>query len=61
MSADNWCRCPRCERDKDCFREDYSVSGAEDGVVEVRYRGFCRMCRLEVEFTHRHIIRGLGD
>ena len=34
------------------FREDYEVTGAEDGVVVVSYSGHCRVCRLACTFRH---------
>jgi hypothetical protein len=38
------------------FREDYEICGAEDGVVEVTYRGVCGICNLRMEFKHSHEI-----
>lgn len=38
------------------FREDYEIFGAEDGTVEVRYRGACGTCNLRMEFGHSHEI-----
>lgn len=38
------------------FREDWSVSGAEEGVVTVEYSGCCQNCGLGLEFTHKHEI-----
>ena len=35
------------------FREDYSFSGAEDGVICADYGGSCRECGLEIAFTHQ--------
>jgi hypothetical protein len=41
------------------FREDYEIYGAEDGLVEVSYRGGCRECGLSLEFEHAHTIDGV--
>lgn len=36
---------------KATFREDYEIYGAEDGGVEVNYRGSCNCCGLALKFT----------
>ena len=36
---------------KATFREDYEIYGAEDGGVEVSYRGGCGVCGLQLKFT----------
>lgn len=33
------------------FREDYEIYGAEDGAIEVNYRGSCKDCGLTMKFT----------
>lgn len=38
------------------FREDYEISGAEDGCIDVEYRGHCDTCGLSVRVDHQHII-----
>jgi hypothetical protein len=41
------------QRDR-TFREDYSITGAEDGEVEVRYSGRCTYCNLKLSFVDTH-------
>lgn len=36
------------------FREDYEIGGAEEGLIEVSYRGGCNVCGLRTEFEHSH-------
>jgi rubredoxin len=36
------------------FREDYEITGGEDGVIYVDYSGGCRVCGLETSFQHLH-------
>jgi hypothetical protein len=38
------------------FREDYSISGAERGVVTVTYSGQCSQCSLSLDFTRDYVI-----
>lgn len=42
------------------FREDYEFSGAEEGVIYVRYKGRCTVCNLslEIEQDHPFYIKG---
>lgn len=99
MSADNWAKCPRCQKALDgtvdtltrrladeygkvpvaeytdlqnrlaeavvkakagshTFREDYEISGAENGEVVVSYGGGCSVCGASLSFTDRHEIPG---
>ncbi len=41
------------------FREDYRISGADEGLVVIRYSGSCRKCKLSVEFKTEHPIPGV--
>lgn len=43
------------------FREDWRITGAEEGVVHVRYRGGCTKCRLTLEFDTDHEIPGVDQ
>lgn len=43
------------------FREDYEITGAEDGEIEVEYRGRCRDCGLSVSFSDVHPIEGIEE
>lgn len=43
------------------FREDYEISGADDGAVQVTYSGCCRKCKLAVTLDHAHPIDGIDD
>lgn len=43
------------------FRENYSITGARDGVVTVRYEGYCTVCGCRLDFDHRHPIVGFAD
>lgn len=43
------------------FREDYEIFGAEDGVVQVDYSGYCQVCELNLEFSEKRPIAGVGD
>lgn len=36
------------------FREDYEITGGDDGVISVDYSGGCRVCGLETSFQHKH-------
>jgi hypothetical protein len=36
------------------FREDWDISGLDDGVITFQYSGYCIACGLKVEFTHEH-------
>lgn len=36
------------------FREDYEITGAEDGAVSVSYGGGCIVCGLSLSFEHTH-------
>jgi len=38
------------------FREDYEIVGADEGTVEVIYRGSCGTCNLRTDFKHHHEI-----
>lgn len=38
------------------FRENYEISGAGSGVVEVGYSGSCDKCGLTLNFTHEHVL-----
>lgn len=46
------------ERRHPTFREDYDISGAEEGAVSVSYKGECRECGLKLSFTDGHPIPG---
>lgn len=46
----------KTERMDDNYREDYEIYGAEDGTVEVTYRGACGVCNLRMDFKHSHEI-----
>lgn len=41
------------------FREDYEISGAEDGAVGIDYRGGCGICGLSCSFKHSIPIEGI--
>lgn len=43
------------------FREDYEITGVEDGEIEVEYRGRCNVCDLRVSFTDTHPVEGVED
>lgn len=34
------------------FREDYEIYGAEEGTIQVEYRGSCKYCGLVTKFTY---------
>lgn len=40
------------------WREDFDVTGAEDGTVQFDYRGSCSVCRLELKFVFEQDIPG---
>ena len=46
------------ERREPTFREDYEISGAEEGVISVSYSGRCRKCGLNLSFADEHPIPG---
>ena len=46
----------KSDRVDETFREDYEICGADEGVVEVSYRGSCGICNLRMEFKHSHEI-----
>ena len=46
---------------KNTFREDYEISGVEDGAVELAYSGVCDVCSLSVRFNHEEPIGGIDD
>ena len=41
------------------FREDYEITGAENGEVEVTYSGECNKCGLKLKFNDSHPIPGV--
>lgn len=41
------------------LREDYELSGADEGEVTVSYSCFCQKCALASDFRHSHTIEGL--
>lgn len=43
---------------KSTFREDYEIYGAEEGWVEVSYRGKCTACGLSLSFKDMREIEG---
>lgn len=45
--------------DHKTFREDYEIYGADEGSIEVSYRGGCGECGLSVGFVHSHEIKGV--
>jgi hypothetical protein len=49
------------EQDYRTFREDYEITGAAEGTVEVLYKGSCRTCGLNLTFTTAREIPGAGD
>lgn len=46
----------KSDRVDDTFREDYEIVGADEGFIEVIYRGSCGTCNLRTEFKHSHDI-----
>jgi hypothetical protein len=62
MSASSWTTCPQCGG---AWREDYEILGAEDGMVEVSYRGICTghllpgpdACGAKLSFADFHVIK----
>lgn len=36
------------------FRENYEITGAAEGTVEVTYAGHCTACGLDLSFTDKH-------
>jgi len=36
------------------FREDYEITGADDGEVVINYSGWCTKCNLSLAIEHRH-------
>lgn len=59
MSADNWCKCPKCGND---FREDYEIGMEEDGEFWISYRGECgtrqvKGCGFKHEFKHKEQVK----
>ena len=49
-----------CQPIEPTFREDYEISGAEDGEVVVSYSGSCNRCGLNLTFDHFHPLRWDG-
>ena len=43
-----------CESLNSTYRENYEISGAEDGEVVVSYRGSCARCGLSLKFEDTH-------
>lgn len=44
------------------FREDYDIYGAEEGMVQVRYRGHCSVCGLTARVEqNQEFYTGLGQ
>lgn len=42
------------------FREDYEITGAQDGVVRVDYAGTCTECGLQLLFNDVHPLPGFA-
>ena len=43
------------------FREDYEIYGAEEGWVQISYRGCCTKCSLKLSFKDMREIEGWID
>lgn len=43
------------------FREDYEIYGAPDGVIKVRYSGYCQICDAGVDFDHQVPVKGIEE
>jgi hypothetical protein len=48
-------------RDLAAFREDYEITGAEDGAVTVSYGGSCGTCGLSLSFSETRPIPGVDE
>jgi hypothetical protein len=48
-------------RDVATFREDYEITGAQDGAVVVSYAGGCETCGLSLSFGETRPIPGVDE
>ena len=59
ISLDSAAQALSLELETQTFREDYEIYGADEGEIEVNYRGNCGECGLSVTLKHTHKIDGV--